>query len=361
MHLLNKVMNNHHNILLMNLIYNNMKTINFFLMCIIFSLMISDNLLAGDATIAGNIVRKVSTSTTSPGVPIKDCDGVVTGTIAGTTTTLDTYPAYTAFTTVTIKIYAKDTSGSPIQTIPSLSKTTIGFNTSTGAFSYPVTGIAASRYNYIAKVCLDAEVSSSYVREFTISSGGAIFPIGSVIAYSGIASTVADLETSGWYKCDGRLISSLTASLSADEIGAFQNTVGSYLPDYRGIFLRGLDDLAGYNKDDDKLTRTGGEGTTGVGSYQSCKIQDHSISGTTNTTGDHTHTGSTAPGGHGTGRTGVDGSSRHAADNTGDHTHTLTINNAGDHSHTVSGSYTNSGGNETRPENIAVYYLVRGR
>jgi hypothetical protein len=358
MHLLNKVMNNHHNILLMNLIYNNMKTINFFLICIIFSLMISNNLLAGDATIAGNIVRKVSSSTISPGVPIKDCNGNVTGTIPGTTTTLDTYPAYTAFTTVTIKIYAKDTAGSPISTISSLSKTAIGFNTSTGAFSYPVTGIAASRYSYIAKVCLDADVSSAYVREFTISTGGAIFPIGSVIAYTGYTSTVADLETSGWYKCDGRLISSLTASLSADEISAFQNTVGSYLPDLRGVFLRGLDEARGY--DDDRLTRTGGEGTTGVGSYQSCKIQDHSISGTTNTTGNHRHTGTTDEGGYQ--RSQDDGgTSGTAAENSGGHTHTFTTNYAGDHSHTVSGSYTNSGGNETRPENIAVYYIVRGR
>jgi hypothetical protein len=336
-----------------------MKTNIFLLLCIVLALLICENIFAGDATISGNIIRKVTTTSTSASIPIRDCNGNVTGSIAGISTSIDSYPAYTAFTTVTIKIYAKDTSGSPIMTIPSLSKTAIGFNTSTGAFSYPVTGIAASRYSYIAKVCLDADVNSAYVREFTISSGGAIFPIGSVIAYTGYTSTVADLETSGWYKCDGRLISSLTASLSADEISAFQNTVGSYLPDLRGVFLRGLDEARGY--DDDRLTRTGGEGTTGVGSYQSCKIQDHSISGTTNTTGDHTHTGSTAPGGHGTGRTGVDGSSRHAADNSGDHTHTLTINNAGDHSHTVSGSYTNSGGNETRPENIAVYYIVRGR
>lgn len=364
MHLLNKVMNNHHNILLMNLIYNNMKTINFFLICIIFFLMISNNLLAGDATIAGNIVRKVSTSTTSPGVPIKDCNGNITGTIAGTTTTLDTYPAYTAFTTVTIKIYAKDTSGSPLQTISSLSKTTIGFNTSTGAFSYAVTGIAASRYSYIAKVCLDAEVNSSYVREFTISTGGAIFPIGSVIAYSGIASTVADLETSGWYKCDGRLISSLTASLSADEIGAFQNTVGSYLPDYRGIFLRGLDDVAGHNRDDDKLTRTGGEGTTGVGSYQSGKVENISLTGSTGDGGSHNHGGNTGAASDNFANNDrgdlTSGGGSHAASNSfNGHTHSIPTQAA--HTHSVTLSYSAGGGNETRPENIAVYYLVRGR
>jgi hypothetical protein len=248
-----------------------MKTNIFLLLCIVLALLICENIFAGDATISGNIIRKVTTTSTSASIPIRDCNGNVTGSIAGISTSIDSYPAYTAFTTVTIKIFAKDTAGSPVSTIPGLSKTDIGFNSSTGAFSYPVTGIAASRYSYIAKVCLDADVNSAYVREFTISTGGAIFPIGSVIAYAGNTTTVADLETSGWYKCDGRAISSLTASLSADEISAFQNVVGSYLPDLRGMFLRGLDEGRGY--DDDRLTRTGGEGTSGVRSYQGCKLK----------------------------------------------------------------------------------------
>jgi hypothetical protein len=336
-----------------------MKTNIFLLLCIVLALLICENIFAGDATISGNIIRKVTTTSTSASIPIRDCNGNVTGSIAGISTSIDSYPAYTAFTTVTIKIFAKDTAGSPVSTIPGLSKTDIGFNSSTGAFSYPVTGIAASRYSYIAKVCLDADVNSAYVREFTISTGGAIFPIGSVIAYAGNTTTVADLETSGWYKCDGRAISSLTASLSADEISAFQNVVGSYLPDLRGMFLRGLDEGRGY--DDDRLTRTGGEGTSGVRSYQGCKVEDITLTGSTNSDGSHRHTGTTDAGGRGTGRTGIDGNSRHAADDSGDHTHTFTTDYAGTHSHTVSVSYDAGGGNETRPENTAVYYLIRGR
>lgn len=357
-------MNNHYYTLLMNLINTHMKTINFFLMCIIFALMISENLLAGDATISGNIVRKTTTTSTSASIPIKDCNGNTTGYIAGITTSVDSYPAYTAFTTVTIKIYAKDTAGSPVRTIAGLSKTDIGFNSTTGAFSYSVTGIAASRYSYIAKVCLDADVNSSYVREFTISTGGAIFPVGSVIAYMGKASSVADLETSGWYKCDGRAISSLTSSLSADEISAFQNIVGSYLPDLRSMFLRGVDDGRGW--DDDAGTRINGaiDGTTGVGSYEFCKVEDITLSGSTNAAGSHNHGGSTGnatetfayttQGGISSG-----GSATLANNSYAQHTHS--ISSDGSHSHSVTVSYDAGGGNETRPENISVYYLIRGR
>jgi hypothetical protein len=339
-----------------------MKTINFFLMCIIFALMISENLLAGDATISGNIVRKTTTTSTSSSIPIKDCNGNTTGYIAGITTSVDSYPAYTAFTTVTIKIFAKDTAGSPVSTISGLSKADIGFNSSTGAFSYSVTGIAASRYSYIAKVCLDADLNSAYVREFTISTGGAIFPIGSVIAYAGNATTVADLETSGWYKCDGRAISSLTASLSADEISAFQNVVGSNLPDLRGVFLRGLDEGRGW--DDNRTTRTGGESTYGVRSYQGCKVEDITLTGSTNSDGNHRHyiNLDTDPGGWAR-QTDDGGATGTAAENSGTHTHHVEgwSDYAGSHSHTVSVSYSAGAGSETRPENIAVYYLIRGR
>ena len=348
-------MTNHYNTLLLNIIYNNMKTNKFFLLCIIFALMISENIFAGDATISGNIVRKVTTTSTSASIPIRDCAGNTTGTIPGVTNSVDTYPAYTAFTTVTIKIYSQDTSGSPISTIPSLSKSAIGFNSSTGGFSYTVTGIAASRYNYIAKVCLDAEVNSSFVREFTISTGGAIFPIGSVIAYMGNASTVAGLELSGWYKCDGRAISSLNASLSGDEISAFVNVVGSNLPNLRGVFLRGLDEGRGF--DEDAGTRTGGEGTTGVRSYQPHQVQAHTHTGTTTSDGNHNHGGVTGNAGYasssftrGPGEGAIAdaiGSHHHSISTDGAHTHSLTINN-------------NSGA-ETRPENIAVYYIIRGR
>ena len=354
-------MTNHYNTLLLNIIYNNMKTFTCFLLCIIFALMISENIYAGDATISGNIVRKVTTTTTSASIPIRDCNGNQTGTIPGITNSFDTYPAYTAFTTVTIKIYSQDTSGSPISTIPSLSKSAIGFNSSTGGFSYTVTGIAASRYNYIAKVCLDAEVNSSFVREFTISTGGAIFPIGSVIAYMGNASTVAGLELSGWYKCDGRAISSLNASLSGDEISAFVNVVGSNLPDLRGVFLRGLDDATINVRDDDRTTRTGGEGTTGVRSYQGDEFKSHDHTGSAGQGGDHRHSYVDTYFSEHSGSPDQQNQkgSGNSDDDNEDWNKTRDTGLSGTHDHSITINF--RGGAETRPENIAVYYIIRGR
>ena len=348
-------MTNHYNTLLLNIIYNNMKTNKFFLLCIIFALMISENIFAGDATISGYIIRKVTTTSTSASIPMRDCDGNTTGTIPGVTNSFDTYPAYTAFTTVTIKIFIKDTAGSPIQTFGPFNKAAIAFNSTTGAFSYAATGINANRFSYIAKVCLDADVNSSYADEFTISTSGAIFPIGSVMSYMGNSTTLTDLESSGWYKCDGRAISTLTASLSGDEITAFVNVVGSNLPNLRGVFLRGLDEGRGF--DEDAGTRTGGEGTTGVRSYQPHQVQAHTHTGTTTSDGNHNHGGVTGNAGYASSsftRGPGDGA---IADAIGSHHHSISTD--GYHSHSL--TINNNSGAETRPENIAVYYIIRGR
>jgi hypothetical protein len=320
---------------------------------------------ADDYSFTGKITRTVNETNTTASINVTNCDGTTT-VIPGQSYSISKVNTYTSFTNAYIKIYREDTTaGNLVSTIGPLSKATINFiappAADSGSFSYTITGLTKSRYTYYALLVLDNSANpSAYAKQFTLPLSGGAFPIGSVISYIGKAATIAGLEESGWYYCNGRAVSGLS-SLQSDEKTALTAIIGSNLPDLRAVFLRGVDDGRGW--DDDAGSRISGiiDGATGVGSYQTCKIQNHSISGTTNTTGDHTHTGSTGPGGHGTGRTGVDGNSRHAADESGNHTHTLTINNAGDHSHTVSGSYTNSGGNETRPENISVYYLMRCR
>jgi hypothetical protein len=144
--------------------------------------------------------------------------------------------------------------------------------------------------------------------------------------------------------------------LSADEISAFQNIVGSYLPDLRSVFLRGVDDGRGW--DDDAGTRINGaiDGTTGVGSYQTNQIQSHGHTGSTSTDGNHNHGGQTGTGGYER-KSDSGGTSGSAAENEGSHTHSISTD--GNHSHTV--TINNTGGAETRPENISVYYLIRGR
>jgi microcystin-dependent protein len=168
----------------------------------------------------------------------------------------------------------------------------------------------------------------------------------------GNGSIVAGMEANGWFKCDGRNISSLSA-LSADEITTLTNILGgsSNLPDLRGNFLRGLDE--GRGQDLDAGSRTGGESTTGVRSYQENQIKSHSHTGSTNTDGAHVHgiSGSTRDdnnfaGGQPAGDA-FFGNLGMATNFDGSHSHNLTTNN--------------TGGAETRPVNIAVYWLIRGK
>jgi hypothetical protein len=146
--------------------------------------------------------------------------------------------------------------------------------------------------------------------------------------------------------------------LQSDEKTALTAIIGSNLPDLRAVFLRGVDDGRGW--DDDAGTRINGaiDGAAGVGSYEFCKIEDHTLSGTTSTNGSHNHGGQTGDAGWSR-STDDGGTTGTAAENSGTHNHSISWD--GDHSHTFSVSYDAGGGNETRPENISVYYLMRCR
>ena len=205
--------------------------------------------------------------------------------------------------------------------------------------------------------------------------GSSAFPIGSVIAYMGNGSIVAGMEANGWFKCDGRNISSLSA-LSADEITTLTNILGgsSNLPDLRGNFLRGLDEGRGF--DDDAASRTGGESTTGVRSQQGESMRNHGHSGTTATDGAHIHNVNTGP----WGLILQDGNATNngtdldftpwepniqsdvlknwqvgSADS--EHSHTFTTSDAQNSSTGI----IPKAGNENRPDNVAVYWLIRGK
>ena len=347
----------------------NMKHIVLILTIALLTGISSLSLHAGTLSVSGNLTKETTSTTNTAPIQVLDCNGGVLSTIASAAVQTTNYQPYTrSGQTLRFEVTRLENPVVSIITIDT-NINSINYNATDGAFSVDLVRnvIIESRYNYIVKIRIseNAYASVLFEREYSIApaGSGSAFPIGSVIAYLGNGSNFAGMEANGWFKCDGRSISGLSA-LSADEKTAFTNILGgsSNLPDLRGNFLRGLDEGRGF--DDDRTTRTGGESTTGVRSYQGNKVQDHTISGSTNIDGNHTHTGSTGPGGHGTGTIDVEGLSpvpTVAADNGGDHTHTLSINAAGNHSHTFSGSYTNTGGNETRPENIAVYWLIRGR
>ena len=168
---------------------------------------------------------------------------------------------------------------------------------------------------------------------------GATVPPGAIVAFGGVT------PPSGWLLCDGTEVSrtGTTAALFAVVGIAHGSGDGSTtfnLPDYRGRFLRGHDGGAGH--DPDRLTRTAP--TTGatvgdvVGSLQGSEILSHS----------HLiYANAVSSGGGGPIQWGLP---------------------PGSHDHGLANLFPSSGltwtvdaygGNETRPVNAAVNYMIK--
>lgn len=265
-------------------------------------------------------------------------------------------------------------------------------------------------------------VESARAADLTQEARESLVPTGTVVAFIG------NEAPEGWLLCDGsavprageynRLFSVIGTSHGGGDGASTFN-----LPDYRGMFLRGVD--RGRGVDPDANTRTaanlGGNtgdtvGTTQGGAtaipttaFRTDSQGTHTHTGTTASAGSHTHTASTASAGSHT-HTGTTASAgahthsitmrRHGDDggsnnwnyansggvssnlttasagahthsfttsSTGSHTHTVTVDTAGTHSHTFTalsaGAHTHvilSGGDaETRPANAAVNYIIK--
>lgn len=328
---------------------------------------------SGTITATGNLQKQENQTISTADVVIKNCSGNVIRTIAGTSTTQTKYTPYpNNGQTIRFVVTRKQNPEVPVVT-KDYSINDIGYVASSGSFSRELSdvNITPSRYNYSVKVYVSTVNSSTFEaspaseREYTLSASGGAFPIGSVIAYMGNSSTVAALEESGWFKCDGRQIT-LLGSLTGDEITALSNTLGgaTHLPNLMGVFLRGLDENSSGVQDDDRSTRTVGEdhangAGTGVRSKQNEGFRSHNHGGVTGGVGNHTHTGTADASGPGGDEraSNADVSTKDVANDNGSHSHNITINGAGAHDHTIS----SQGGNETRPDNVAVYWLIRGR
>lgn len=175
-------------------------------------------------------------------------------------------------------------------------------------------------------------------------------PPGTLLPFAGLANNVPD----GYLPCDGSLV-------RADDYPALYAAIGDLwggdgtnfnLPDFRGRFMRGWDDGEGNDPDADtrKALYTGGATGDQVGTYQSDTLIAHT--GTTNSTGNHSHTitgkgASDVKGGNdgdyvlrnGDGS----GSSNFSSSSTGSHSHTVSV----------------AGGKETRPINATVLYMIK--
>ena len=107
---------------------------------------------------------------------------------------------------------------------------------------------------------------------------GSVGPTGSIIAFAGINIP------NGWLVCDGSAVDRSTYSELFDVISIYWgNGNGSTtfnLPDFRGRFLRGVDNGAG--NDPNRSTRfslnTGGNTGDNVGSYQNDELKSHNHS-----------------------------------------------------------------------------------
>jgi microcystin-dependent protein len=192
------------------------------------------------------------------------------------------------------------------------------------------------------------ELTYSPYTLFTQAAGNGV-PAGSVISF--IGSTIP----SGWLLCNGQALSSadypelfsVLGTVFGDGSAGINGGAGKdfNLPDYRGEFLRGLDEGRGVDANR-TLAQAQPAGT---------KLPSTPFTGTANSAGAHSHTlqgsfGSLSMN-HTTTTNVAFGSNDYGAlspgiiESSGAHTHTVTLNGGGD--------------SETRPRNRAVRYIVK--
>ena len=157
------------------------------------------------------------------------------------------------------------------------------------------------------------------------------------------------------------------------------NATSFTLPDLRGLMLRGKDANRGMDPDRNSRSISAAGGATGdsVGSFQDFAVQTHahafSGSGNTGSGGDHNHgANGTKDGGdparyglmpvaNSTDQTPNGGDGRGTGSEQAAFVQPKAIPASGTHTHTFSFSSTTSaaGGNETRPKNVSVNYIIK--
>lgn len=201
-----------------------------------------------------------------------------------------------------------------------------------------------------------------------------VFPAGIVLPFAG------SVAPTGWLLCDGtsylrdsylRLFSAISTAHGSNAGNTFN------VPDYRGRFLRGTDNMGSgaAGRDPSTGTRTapttGGNTGNNVGSVQtnataknglSATASTSSVFGFSNAVGNHSHT----IGGH-TNAAGGGSSGNYATlTNPGVGTNNKTsYSDGGAHSHSISGTADaqtitiSNGDAETRPLNVYVNYIIK--
>lgn len=217
--------------------------------------------------------------------------------------------------------------------------------------------------------------SAPYAEVATKAQNVAGIPVGSIMPFAGPKENIPE----GWKLCDGSLLSRTenTALYSAigTAWGAGNGTTTFHIPDLRSMFLRGVDHGRALDPDrgDRGPMRAGGNTNDKVGSFQYHRLAAHKHTGETNAAGHHEHLVENRPytgGGYplfwqSPSRSGdhsgythdmIDASHPHF-DNPSRKGGTVHARGAGTHKHTFTTHL--SGGNETRPVNAYVNYIIK--
>jgi microcystin-dependent protein len=176
-------------------------------------------------------------------------------------------------------------------------------------------------------------------------------PIGTIMAYAGdnSGSTTGKLAQKGWLICNGE-------EYSIDDYPELNEVIGTYfgtasragyfkLPDLQGCFLRGVDNGSGRDPDAKSRTALANGGNTGdkVGSYQDDGFRQHNHSHSHQLTINAFH--ETKQGTWEGDPIALAGYPQHPSNKT----------------FTTTNDQTNVGGNETRPKNIYVNYIIKAK
>ena len=177
---------------------------------------------------------------------------------------------------------------------------------------------------------MDISTSADVIANITLP-----FPAGTIIPYAGNFAGIAALAAQGWLLCDGltmqindypQLYAAIGTAFGGDGTTTFN------MPDLRGQFLRGVDMGAGVDPDANARTAQANGGNSGpnVGSQQAECLQNHQHNWSHNF-GNITHSGND-----------------------------IQVQLAGDGGNmgTLPTTDNDGGGNETRPVNVYVYYLI---
>jgi hypothetical protein len=165
-------------------------------------------------------------------------------------------------------------------------------------------------------------------------------PTGTIVPFAGTAASIP----AGWVLCDGRDLNTVPGSKNLKDL------IGSNAPDLRGMFLRGTGTSAVNGQAGPALRATQDDGIEshlhGVGTLDvpaNTGAHDHSM------TFNKDFSSSDGDGGNSI-RYGEDGS---------DGQSTVSVNGSGIHDHSITGSTATTGITETRPVNYGINYIIK--